>query len=123
MHTSYFAKYRNKPNGVSIALYPPKGFTGRLYTKLAPPPWLFVRFKTMILNGRTDEAEEWYVETYQAEVLDKLDPHQVLEELGEDAVVLCYEAKNEDGTPKFCHRHLFAKWLHEHTGVEITELD
>jgi len=39
----------------------------------------------------------------------------VYEELGENAVLLCWE---KDG---FCHRHLVADWLQEKLGIEIKE--
>lgn len=109
MQTSYFSRYRNRPNGVSIALYPPKTFKGRLYPQLAPLPWIFFKLK----NGGTEEE---YVKDYQENVLDKLDPKIVYEELGSDAVLLCYE-----GPESFCHRRLVAQWFEKHLNITITE--
>lgn len=111
MQTSYFSKYRNRPNGVSIALYPPKGFPGRLYPQLAPLPWIFYALK----NGGTEEE---YVKNYQEYVLNKLDPKQVYEDLGPDAVLLCYEKAGS-----FCHRNIVAKWLMDNLNITITEWD
>lgn len=109
MFTSYFSRYRNRPNGVSIALYPPKTFKGRLYPQLAPLPWIFFRFK----NGGTEEE---YIKDFYENVLDKLDPQTVYDDLGPDAVLCCYE-----GSDAFCHRKLVAKWLMDNLNITITE--
>jgi len=61
-----------------------------------------------------DEAS--YREAYQ-KILDGLDPQEVFEDLGEDATLLCWEVPG-----KFCHRRLVAKWLEEHLGVDVPEL-
>lgn len=110
MNTSYFAKSFNHPNAISIAGRAPDGFTGRQYKKLAPPYWVFKKYKE-------DGDQEFYTEHYFKEVLNKLDPHKVLEELGAHAILLCYETPE-----KFCHRKLVAQWLRDKTGVEITEI-
>ena len=54
--------------------------------------------------------------TYSKEELDKLDPKQVYEELGENAVLLCWEKSSD-----FCHRHLVSEWLSEKLGIEVKE--
>lgn len=110
MKTSYFAKYRDGVFAVSIAGRAPEGFTSRQYKKLSPKYWFFKKYKE-------DGDEKFYTEQYQKEVLDKLDPQIVYNELGEDAVLLCWE---EPG--KFCHRHLIAKWLSENLGIKIEEI-
>ncbi|MDO8640243.1 MAG: hypothetical protein Q7R33_01755 [Nitrosarchaeum sp.] len=111
MQTSYFAKSAKKPNAVSIAGKAPVWFTGRQYKKLAPKYWFFQKYKE-------DGDVEFYKIQYQKEVLDKLDPKTVFMELGDNAVILCWEAPD-----KFCHRHLVAKWLSEKLGVIINEID
>jgi len=110
MNTSYFAKSSKNPDAISIALSSPKWYAGKEYKKLAPPYWLLKKVKE-------DHDEAYYTEQYQKEVLDKLDPKTVFEELGENAVLLCWEAPN-----RFCHRKLVAKWLQEHLNIEIKEL-
>lgn len=110
MNTSYFAKYRGE-HGVSIALKTPEGFKGRLYKALAPPYWLLKKVKA-------DGDTEYYTEQYYKEVLNKLDPRQVYEDLGADAVLLCWE-----GSEKFCHRHIIAEWLEKSLGIEVKELE
>jgi hypothetical protein len=99
IYTSYFAKNGNHPNAVSIAGKTPEFFQGRKYSKLAPKLWFFKKYKE---DGDKDD----YIKNYYKEVLDKLDPTEVYKELGEGAVLLCYEAPD-----KFCHRHLVSEWL------------
>jgi uncharacterized protein (DUF488 family) len=41
----------------------------------------------------------------------------VFNELGEDAILLCWESPE-----KFCHRHLVADWLSKKLDIKITEL-
>ncbi len=110
MNTSYYAKYKGG-NAVSIAAKCPHWFTGRQYKKLAPSYPVLMGYK----NGKI--SEEQFIERYYAEVLNNLDAKQVYEELGEDAVLLCWEKSGS-----FCHRHLVAEWLKEKLGVEVTEL-
>jgi len=110
VNTSSFSKSGNKSKAVSIAGKSPTSFKGRQYRKLAPLYWFFVKYKK-------DGDEIFYTEQYQKEVLDKLDPKKVYEELGEDAILCCWE-----GPRKFCHRHLVAKWFKEKLGIEITEI-
>lgn len=110
MNTSYYAKSGQLKEAVSIAGKAPAFYKGREYKKLAPKFWFFEKYKK-------DGDVEYYTEQYQRCVLDKLDPQTVYDELGKDAVILCWEAPD-----KFCHRHLVAKWLSESLGIEIKEL-
>ena len=108
IQTSYFAKYKGE-NAVSISLSKPQWYTTcREYKKLAPSWNLLNKYKQ-------DKDEEFYIEQYYKDVLDKLDPKQVYEELGEDAVLLCWEKNG------FCHRFLVAKWLEDKLGIEVKE--
>lgn len=108
MKTSYFGRIGSKNfrgremNLVSIARSA-KYYHGRTYPPLFPT-WDMIRM----------EDKEEYEKAYRAQVLDKLDPLQVWEDLGEDAVLLCHEsiAKIESGET-FCHRHMVARWLEE----------
>lgn len=108
MFTSNFHRLWKKPyesQGVSIALGTPGWFRGKIkYRDLAP------RREMLVM-----EPEE-YTREYQM-ILDELDPEKVLNELGEDAVLLCWEPAG-----KFCHRRLVAKWLEESLGIEVPEL-
>lgn len=111
MNTSYYSKSGKDPNAVSIAGRAPDWYTGRQYKKLAPRIWFFKKYKE-------DGDEAFYTEQYQKEVLDKLDPKEVFLELGDNAILLCWETPG-----KFCHRHLVAKWLEEKLGISVLELN
>jgi len=106
MHTSHFWRFyvKNDPNLVSIALKTPEWFRGRRYPALAP--------REDMLAMEEDE----YRREYQA-ILDRLDPHMVYEELGQDSILLCWEPPGA-----FCHRRLVARWLEESLGIEVPEL-
>jgi len=110
MNTSYFSKSGNEKNAVSISGSAPSFFKGRIYLKLAPKIWFFKKYKK-------DGDEDSYIKSYKEEVLDKLDPLKVYNELGDSAILLCWE-----GPSKFCHRHLVSKWFKEKLGIEVLEL-
>jgi hypothetical protein len=46
-----------------------------------------------------------------------LDPQEVFDELGEDAVLLCWEPYTH-----FCHRFLVADWFKEKLDIEVREI-
>jgi hypothetical protein len=106
MFTSYFWRFHLKevPHLVSIAWKTPEWFKGRRYPVLAPK-------SNMLKMG-----EEEYRRKYQM-ILAPLDPGQVYAELGEEAILLCWEPPC-----RFCHRRLVAEWLEEHLGIEVPEL-
>lgn len=108
MQTSYFGNVRNLSEAsikVSIARGEPKFFDGFSYKKLAPS-WDLVKIKD----------ENIYTKRYKKEVLDRLDPFQVYKDLGENAVLLCWEKPGD-----FCHRRLVAEWLEENLGISVPE--
>lgn len=110
MKTSYFAKSKNDPNAVSIAWRAPVGFRGIEYKILAPKYWLLRKYKD-------DGDQAFYIEHYYEEILRRLDPAQVYKELGESALLLCWEKPGE-----FCHRHLVSKWFRD-AGFDVQELN
>jgi len=112
MKTSNYARCAKHPNAVSIAGRAPDWYEGRQYKILAPKKDFFLEYK------RTgDEAA--YIEEFQRRVLDPLDPRQIYEELGPNAILLCWEAP---GPGQFCHRWLVARWLEKHLGITIPEV-
>ena len=125
IYTSYFGnrKIRNNPNLflVSIALYPPKDYSGMSYGALAPHP-------DVLRDWKRDHDKPNYVRDFDL-MLEDLDPHSVvtqlmalsgnfknLENYYPDIVLLCYERPGE-----FCHRHLVANWLNA-AGYKVEEL-
>ena len=112
IYTSYFGKCDiNNINNISIAGKCPKWFIGREYKKLAPKYWFFKKYKE-------DGDKDYYIEQYQKYVLDKLDPQEVFNELGEDSVILCWEKSGD-----LCHRYLVAEWFKKHLGIEVLEIE
>ena len=116
IYTSYFAKIRSLPENVepvSIALWPPKWYSGLQYRKLAPT-------KEILDNWRRNKNKENYIRAYRDRVLNHLNPDNVVRELHTltnkpDIALLCFEKPGI-----FCHRHLVAYWLNNH-GIECLE--
>ena len=94
MKTSYFSKSGHLEKVVSIARGVPIGWKGRQYLNLAPPWELINQYKT-----------------------DKLNPEKVYNELGDDAILLCWEKSNT-----FCHRYIVAEWFYKNLQIEVEEL-
>ena len=121
MKTSYFGRANSKAfrdrglRLVSVARSA-RYFSGESYSDLFPT-WEMIRL----------EDEEKYEELYRKQVLSKLDPLKVWEDL-QDAVILCHEKIEDIESGKtFCHRHMIARWLEEELwlrgiDVEIPEL-
>jgi uncharacterized protein YeaO (DUF488 family) len=113
MQTSSFSISGKDPNAVSIARIPPRWipFKGRKYPALAPSKILLKAWNYHELT------EEEYTERFYQENLSKTTPEKVLKDLGEEAVLLCYEKPGQ-----FCHRRLVAGWLEEALGIVVPEI-
>ena len=111
MQTSNFARSGSHPRAVAISRTQPRGWTGRAYEPLAPP-W---RLLQAAKSGEIDEEE--YTRSFREEVLSKLDPARVYADLGEDAILLCWEKPGA-----FCHRRLVAEWFEKELGVSVPEV-
>ena len=116
MFTGYFGNLKNYPQNkgykfISIVRFN-KFWRGEEYKKLAPPAEI-VKL----------EDENLYTKIYYEKVLNKLNPHEVYAELGDNAVLLCYEKWDDikDGKT-FCHRRIVARWLEENMGIKVEEL-
>ena len=116
MFTGYFGNLKNYPQNkgykfISIARFN-KFWCGEEYIKLAPPAEII-----------KIEDENLYTKIYYEKVLNKLNPKEVYAELGDNAVLLCYEKWDDikDGKT-FCHRRIVAKWLEENLGIKVEEL-
>ena len=112
LYTSYFSFVHNIPADhlVSVAGTAPKGFSGTQYRRLAPKYEWWKQWHDEKLSN------EWYIEKYNETVLSVINPLDVLLELGNDKILLCWESPD-----KFCHRHLIAQWLKK-SGAIISEL-
>lgn len=100
MWTSNFSRRGLDPRAVSIALFPPKWYTGKTYPPLYPPEKLLKDYK----EGNIGEYQ--FIKKYTEQVLSKLDAHKIYDELGDDVIFLCW-----CGRKKFCHRHIVAQWF------------
>lgn len=130
--TTYFGKVKDLPEyiiPVSICGKAPSWWKGLEYKALAPK-WDF--FKVW----KETHDNDYYIEHFQTDVLDKLDIEKVLIDLhfmmpldlrmnmgklvAEDCnyhiALVCYEKPDA-----FCHRHLVARWL-EKRGIKVREL-
>ena len=106
--TSNFKIAGHLPQAVAISLGVPRGWRGARCTVLAPPRPLI-----KIMDPET------FIPLYKAQVLDKLDPHKIIKDLGGDNfIMLCWE---DPGV--FCHRRVVAAWMQKQTGVLVEEFD
>lgn len=112
MYTSYFSKMKKITGDYKfycISRVCPKGVMAKMYGKLAPSADLLAKWK----SGQITWEE--YEVIYKKETLSKLNPHVVVKELGENAVLLCYEKSGDN-----CHRNVVAAWLRD-AGYDIKE--
>jgi len=113
MLTGYFVRLKNYQKAgltpISIAAKAPVWYKGSEYKKLAPKWSFYSEWK----NGSHKGDNDYYIKHFKEEVLDKLDPEQVIKELEgfsgvteSNIILLCYEKPTD-----FCHRHLVADWF------------
>lgn len=109
MYTSYFANVKKLPadlEPVSIARgTPPWAGKIRRELRLAPTQEM-LKFMTAAQYDRAYAA-----------ILKALDPAEIARDLGDKAVLLCWEAANV----KFCHRRVAAEWLESELGIVVPE--
>ena len=118
MKTSYYFSNRIREPGLNLVVvsnsYPrhlPWLKEARQYRKLCPGWSLVKEYKKHNISWQN------YIEIYHEDILDKLDPETVYSDLGEDAVILCWEKPG-----KLCHRRLIADWLYDHLRIRVNEL-
>jgi hypothetical protein len=113
LYTSYYARSGKHPDAIAISAKAPPFYRGKFYSPLAPSWDLLRAYK----SGKVDERgyTEWYLRLLIQER--KLTPQQVVDELKDGSILLCYE-----GLGKFCHRHIVAEWIESNTGVEVKEI-
>lgn len=123
-YTSYFANVKNLPESfipISIAAKTPDGFKGFKLGDFKPKYEFFQKWKE---TGDDD----YYVEHYKKEVLDKINLPSLIRSLemlvknynlskNATFVFICYERPE-----KFCHRHLVAEFLTKN-GYDCTEYE
>ena len=118
IYTTYFANLQNLPSAITpiaICGKSPDYYTGLQYKKLAPKYSFFSIWKETHDN-------EFYIKEFNAQVLSRLSPERVVEELQSisptnDIALVCYEKPSD-----FCHRHLVAQWFRDN-GYECQEFE
>jgi len=112
--TSYFFSELLKPdmNLISIASLTPK--IDHLTIKLYPP--LFPERK-WVEDYKSNKITSLQYTIKYMDLLFMLDPKRVIKDLGDDAILLCYEKPG-----KFCHRKLVAMWLESNLEIKVEEL-
>lgn len=117
MLTGYFGKVKSYPKDkgyryVSIARFN-KFWKGETCSKLFPP-----------IEIIKIEDKQLYTKLYYEKVLNKLNPKEIFEELGENSVLLCYESwQSIKSGNAVCHRRIVAKWLEDNLGIKVEELE
>ena len=112
MNTGNFSYDGNHKNAVSVALYPPAWFKGQIFKELAPTgDMIRGKHDKSMSNG---EYEKKYFDLLKKR---NITPKKIVEELGENAVLLCWCKKGA-----FCHRRLLARWFEEELNMHIPEL-
>lgn len=92
-------------------------YKGECYSKLAPKKSFWQVWHDNIGKISEEENNKYYIEEYWREVLSKLDPEEVYDELN-GSTLLCYENNNE-----FCHRHIVAAWFELLLNKKVPEIN
>jgi len=111
LYTSNYARHGRDPNSVCISIRPPAWYTGKAYYPLAPT-WQMVKDSK---SGKITK-KEYTIQYLQLLEDRKLDPKKVAEELGDGAIMLCYESPTD-----FCHRQIVSHWMNKN-GISVQEI-
>ncbi len=90
-------------------------YNGRYYSLLAPKKEFWQIWHNNIGIIPDDKNNKYYIEEYFKQVLIKLDPIKVYNEL-DDSALLCYESYKE-----FCHRHIVSAWFELFLNKKVDE--
>lgn len=113
IYTSNYARQANNPLAIGISLTVPEWYTGDRRLDLAPTSDMVFSLK----RDRRGYNQRKYVRDY-IDVLHErnIKPQELIDSLPDGSILLCYESPDD-----FCHRHLLANWVEEHTGFQILE--
>lgn len=121
IYTSSFWVCGWSPRAVAISRQVPQFYKGKAYLKLAPSWALLQRYKKRVGEAGVQVANAEFNEAYR-QVLARLDARLVVSELGDGAVLCCWERDAADvATP--CHRTTVAQWITEQTGIQVSEIE
>ena len=117
----FTGSYNNCKTGNLISISGDKGlkvgFEGQSITSLAPKKDFWNIWHSNIGVIPDMENNLYYLYEFYNEVLKKQDPEEVIEQLENHSILLCYEDNLE-----FCHRHVIAFWLEHFLGIETNEV-
>ena len=116
LFTSNYGVSGKDPKAVGISRGKPWWFRGRSYDALAPTQEMLAQWRADFAAAKEDEAHAAFDAAYGAQ-LAQLNPAQVAHDLGDGAIMLCWESFNIR-----CHRRLVAEWLEQALGIEIPEV-
>jgi len=116
IYTSYFGNKILKPYPICIARYCPKYAPMPIYRRLCPTEKILNLYKSRKINERK------YAEIYINDILAKLNPNDVVNEIKEtlkvtDFTFCCYEKSSD-----FCHRHIVKEWINKYADYQVLEL-
>jgi len=93
------------------------GYNGKALTKLAPKLSFLNIWHDNIGKVSEEENNRFYIKEFYNKVLKDLDPEEVLIQIPDKSILLCFEDND-----KFCHRHLVAFWLELFLGINTYEI-
>lgn len=113
--------YKNcEGNYLTISISGDRGksvnYGGQCFSQLAPKLSFWKIWHSNMGVIPEEENTMYYIDEYYKQVLSKLDPINIYNEL-DHKILLCYE-DNMD----FCHRHIVAEWLQILLGIEVPEV-
>ena len=92
-------------------------YHGEYYSKLVPEPYIWHVWHNNNKGKISEEANNrYYVQEYWNQVLSKLNPQEVYNELN-NRILLSYEPNTD-----FCHRHIVAAWFEILLGETVPEV-
>ena len=111
--TSYYANVRDVEGyKVQISVSAPSNFLADYcFDSIAPNKSTLWNHK----NGFINNGLNMHKDEILAEMRQVLAQASLAKQ--DKVILLCWEGKS-----KFCHRHLFADWYQQQTGIKITEL-
>lgn len=112
LFTGYYAKHGKDPLAVAISVVTPRWYPGMKHYSPLAPTWKLVEAYKMGIIGHQEYTKEYL------SILDRRGKTalQMVEELAEGSVLLCYEKP-----PEFCHRHIAAHFLSRSGAAVIQE--
>lgn len=122
INTSYYANIRNvRGYKVQISVSAPNNFSeDYIFDSIAPNKSTLWNHKNRVIND-AQYTKEYLIKLNANKETILSEMEQIIsnaDNANENRVILlCWEGKS-----KFCHRHIFARWYKEQTGITITEL-